>query len=54
MSEFECSQGHSIAPSEGYCKICGGRAVRMDGRSAKEWEALEKLDREKVEAQDNE
>jgi len=41
MSEFECSQGHSIAPSDGYCKICGGRAVRMDGYTASELRAME-------------
>ena len=36
MSEFECRKGHLVSPSVGYCKICGGRAVRMDGMTARQ------------------
>jgi len=42
MSEFTCSQGHLIRPSVGYCEICGGRAVKMDGMSNKELEARDR------------
>ena len=37
MSEFECARGHLLSSEEAMhgCKICGGRAVRMDGMSAR-------------------
>lgn len=43
MSEFECVNGHLIKPSIGYCTICGGRPVRMDGLTARQWEMKDRL-----------
>ena len=43
MSEFTCSQGHLVAPSERWCRICGGNIVRMDGMTAKELEARDRI-----------
>ena len=34
MSEFECACGEPIMPSIGYCTLCGGKPVRMDGMTA--------------------
>ena len=48
MSEFECAQGHLMSASDRVCKICGGRAVRMDGYSARELDALDQMDTEEV------
>jgi len=55
MSEFECINGHLVVPSEGYCLICGGRAVRMDGLSAGELDLQEHTepDTEQLEAEQN-
>lgn len=36
MSEFECACGNLIRPSVGRCELCGGRAVRMDGMTARQ------------------
>ena len=34
MSEFTCRNGHLMAPTDGlFCKECGERCVRMDGKS---------------------
>lgn len=49
MSEFECAKGHLIRPSVGYCTICGGRPVRMDGLTAREWARLEALQEQQEE-----
>ena len=49
MSEFQCACGNLIIPSVGYCELCGGRAVRMDGYSVREWEAMERIELEKDE-----
>ena len=46
MSEFECINGHLISSSIGYCEICGGRTVRMDGLSNRELTRLEELEGE--------
>ena len=52
MSEFECRQGHLVSPSIGYCKICGGRAVRMDGMSACELERMDNIEPEEKNDED--
>uniref|UniRef100_A0A6M3KZE0 Uncharacterized protein n=1 Tax=viral metagenome TaxID=1070528 RepID=A0A6M3KZE0_9ZZZZ len=49
MSEFTCTNGHLVPPSKYYCPECGEPVVRMDGYSAREWEAMEDM-----EAQDGE
>ena len=41
MSEFTCTQGHLVRPSVGYCEECGGRIVRMDGKSNAQLKAEE-------------
>lgn len=46
MSEFECRQGHIVAPSQmikgRYCPECGEPIVRMDGKSSRQWREIEK------------
>ena len=43
MSEFTCREGHLIRPSIGYCEVCGGRAVRMDGMTNGELEDRDRV-----------
>lgn len=52
MSEFECAKGHLIRPSIGYCEVCGGRAVRMDGKTAKQLEAEDRAYYEEIEKEE--
>ena len=54
MSEFECACGNLIRPSVGYCEVCGGRAVRMDGYSRSELIAMERHERECEKQEENE
>ena len=42
MSEFECSNGHSMLPSKGPRCWCGARVARMDGLTDREIEARDK------------
>lgn len=52
MSEFTCSQGHLVLPSERWCHICGGNITRMDGMTNRELEARDRdfeLEEEKEE-----
>lgn len=45
MSEFECRQGHLVAPSQmikgRYCPECGEPIVRMDGLSSRQWQEID-------------
>lgn len=44
MSEFECKNGHQMLPSQGpFCKICGGKVFKMDGRTDRELEKEEEF-----------
>ena len=44
MSEFECRNGHLVAPSKAIhgCPECGEPIVRMDGKSSRQLEAEER------------
>ena len=45
MSEFECINGHLMAPSHGpFCMECGGRVHRMDGLTNNQLRMLEKME----------
>ncbi len=46
MSEFTCENDHLVTPSEtvkGRCPECGGKIIRMDGKTSRElaWEEEE-------------
>jgi hypothetical protein len=42
MSEFECSRGHLMRPSDGNtCKECGSRLALMDGKNDRQLRAEE-------------
>lgn len=52
MSEFECRNGHLMAPSKGWrCQTCGEPVARMDGMSGKQILEMERCfaDREEWE-----
>ncbi len=52
MSEFVCSSGHLIAPSQwikGKCPICGARCTTMDGHTEAELKSQEYLKRKEDE-----
>ena len=46
MSEFECRNGHLMPSGKYFCPECGERVARMDGYSAREWAAIERMERE--------
>lgn len=54
MSEFECSKGHLVKPSERICPICGGKIVRMDGMTGSQLKRKEASESRRESAVDRE
>lgn len=53
MSEFECAQGHLMGSSH-LCPECGGRAVRMDGMTARQMLQMQRAEGREQEEQEEE